>query len=131
MNLFMESNELEHFVYCSEYININSVVGQGVGTSLKNPQTMETVAKKVGYSSQADYNILWVRTKPTQLIESGEVELVPPWSITPMFKYLSCSKVLDRLLKEKPKHHPTTKPLTKSLSSARYARRMTAYNWKM
>lgn len=43
----MESNELEYFVYCSEYINVNSVVGQGVGKTLKNPQTMETVAKKV------------------------------------------------------------------------------------
>lgn len=80
MNLFIESIELEYFVYCSEYIHANSIVGKGVGTSLKNPQTMETVAKKAGYSSQADCKNLWVRTKPTQLIEYGQVELLPLWS---------------------------------------------------
>ena len=77
MNLFIESNELEYFVYCSEYINVNSIVGKGAGTSLKNPQTTETVAEKAGYSSQTDCKTLWVLIKPTQLIEYGEVELLP------------------------------------------------------
>lgn len=47
MNLFMESNELEHFVYCSEYINVNSVVGQGVGTSLKIPKQWRLLLRKL------------------------------------------------------------------------------------
>lgn len=51
---------------------------------LWEPQTTESVAKTIGYSSKPDGKAPLLNTTPIQHIEHGQVKLVPPYTLYPM-----------------------------------------------
>jgi hypothetical protein len=52
--------------------------------TLCEPKTTKTIAKTVGCSSQTEGKELLLKRTPIQLIEHGEIKLVPTWSLSPI-----------------------------------------------
>ena len=48
-----------------------------------NSQTMQSKVKTIGYSQQSDSKSPLLKVTPTQIIEHGEIEMVPKYTLQP------------------------------------------------